>query len=239
MQLLVFLRADLWDGMTVGILVGSASLAWPQLSSTELFRQSLLGSTARTDVETTILMAYAQISSPSLQTQDKLRFLHSIAQAYDTLHLPRKKAVILRQLALVSSTEVAQEENKPVEMDLATDAGDFRGATIVKSGSQASGAADVLDMLRRAYQIYALPNPFEEESLRASFVPPEELALVFERIFAHYGWLELQHALVKEAVRVCELLPGKLVPLPFEGNTPLTALLSQTWLELRGTLPWL
>lgn len=209
LQLILLLRGGIWDSKTLGLLMGSSSLPWPQLSATELFRQTVQGNVTRADAEASITLAYGQTSSPSLRSQDRLRYLEGISHIYEVLHLRRRRAVIEREISVLLSTEVAQEEAQASEMDLAADISINQNAASVKSHGNAEGAEKVLSLINHACQVYGLPEAKHESEVGASFLPPSSLMIILDTVFERYGWLELQHALLKEAIRICKRLPGR------------------------------
>lgn len=207
MQLALLPRGDVWDDTTVNLLIGSTT-SWPRLSASHLFERTLHGSVTRSDIEATIQLAYSQCRSPTLRRQDRVQFLESITEVYDALHLPRRKAIITRELAANLSTEVAQEEDFEGEMDLAGDISSLPRPTIVKSRGQVAGSERVIHLLRNVCLAYSLPDPSEETKKSPSTFPSETLLDILNTIFESFGWLELQYALIKETIRISEALPG-------------------------------
>lgn len=207
MQLALLFRGNAWDAVTANMLIGNSS-KWPEPSAIDLFKRGLYATVTRSDAGATILLAYSQSRSSSLRKEDRIQALEVIAHVYDALHLPRRKATILREIAAIVSTDIARSEVQAMEMDLAADASAVQGATAVMSKGDAEGSAKVFDIMRSVCRTYGLPDPLEEASNKPSVLPSESISVLLNTIFERFGWLELQYALVKEAIRVSEVRQG-------------------------------
>jgi hypothetical protein len=218
MQLLLLFRQGIWDAETVGTLVEPPTTAWPAPSSSEIFRFSLSAPIKRPDIETTILLAYTQLSSPSMKRVDRVRFLEAISQIYYVLHMYRRRAIVVRELSVLLAV-VPPESKAPHGHSAPTDIGtDREDAPVVRSRRQVVGADKILDLISQACTVYGLPAHKYKQTAEVhhkpqpSVLPSAALEAILQECFARFGWTELQYAMLKEAMRIAEIIPGESLP---------------------------
>lgn len=208
MQLALLLRGGSWDGVTASLLVSKTSL-WPRPSAIDLLGRTLPAGVSKADAQLTIMLAYSQMRSTSLRREDRIQYLEAIIQVYDALHLIRRKAAIQRELAVLVSTGVTTEKVQATEMDLAADVTTLQPAPTRKLEGHLTGNEKVIETLQSVCRAYGLPDATNERNCTPSVLPSKNVMSLLETVFNHFGWLEIQYAIVREGVRVSDLLPGE------------------------------
>ena len=219
MELALLLRNSVWDTQTVSLLMGLQSAKWPSPTYLELFKLSNDSSTSRFDIASTLYLAYSPLSNQQLQPRARIRFLSSIAGMYAYLHFPRKRAIVLRELAAVAAYAASLESNRLQEGvtgldEKSNETFDSKELTSVKSAPDVIGSEAIIRLIQLACEAFGVPvippaeiiRSEDESELGQKKFLQSEVTISSGTGRFRFGWPELQVALVKDAIAISETL---------------------------------
>ena len=219
-QLAMLLHAAVWNQAVIGLIVGLGDLPWPTRERIQLFQYGLNGIVSKADLLANMSAAYNSACDPALTVSERTRFLTDLASTYDRIYCSRRQAGIQRELsalmAHVSSRETKHADSAPVSRstgDLAEGLQDH-APTLVRSSSNASGNVPILQLVEEACSTYGVAvvptseiSDIQKVSLPVTRSEAGMLLLNLESV--HFGWAEMQLAMVKDAIAVSQALSGK------------------------------
>lgn len=221
MHLALLLRNNIWDLKAVSFLIGFQQPPFPSLSQNDLLRAAVSSSIGRLAVVRTLNAAYGQIASTNISTQYRLQLLTSVAAIFGKLHMDRKRATVVREIAALSANALSTRdlrEQLPVgdthEADLASQ-GHLVRPTMIKSSFSSNGSEVVIELIEQACGVYGLQVvPSAEMATRSpskgdiqTLMPSEASMLLLSDSSAKFGWPDLKVAVVKDAIRMAEAMP--------------------------------
>lgn len=223
LQLAILLSGGAWNLTVIALIVGkgqSIEPTWPSPGPDDLYASSLSSPIPRSAVAATLATAYSYATDPRVSQRARIAFLSSLAGLYACLHYPRKQASLLRELTAVTSAVArphaidGQQTNGTTRE--ATHPGESLPHLSLPGSSEAACNQSILHLVEKAIKAYGVKvvSPAKTDSpdgTEGDITNSEASMLLLPPSHATFGWPDLQLAIVQDAIRMSEILPGEEV----------------------------